>query len=105
MMQPGETAIFTLKSPISTGKLIYSVEKDNTILDTKVVDITGFGQKIEITVVSSYIPNVYVRAYLIGMPQTGGLPIFKRALSQIRVLPDSKKLTVDLTAEKPTYLP
>lgn len=105
MMQPGETAIFTLKSPVATGKLIYSVEKDNTILDTKVVDITGFGQKIEIPVLPSYIPNVYIRAYLIGKPETGGLPVFKRALSQIRVLPDSKKLTVDLTTEKSTYLP
>jgi uncharacterized protein YfaS (alpha-2-macroglobulin family) len=31
--------------------------------------------------------------------------VFKRALSQIRVLPDSKKLTVEVTAEKPKYLP
>jgi uncharacterized protein YfaS (alpha-2-macroglobulin family) len=105
LMQPGETAIFTLKSPISSGKIFYSVEKDNTILDTKVVDITGYGQKIEIPVLKTYIPNVYVRAYLIGRNDPAGLPVFKRALSQIRVLPDSKKLTVEVTAEKPKYLP
>lgn len=105
MMQPGETAIFTLKSPIASGKIFYSVEKDKTILDTKVVDITGYGQKIEIPVLATYIPNVYVRAYLIGRNDPTGLPVFKRALSQIRVLPDSKKLTVEVKAEKLKYLP
>jgi uncharacterized protein YfaS (alpha-2-macroglobulin family) len=105
MMQPGETAIFTLKSPISKGKIFYSVEKDNTILEAQVVDITGNGQKIEVPVLATYIPNVYLRAYLIGRNDPSGLPVYKRALSQIRVLPDSKKLSVEVKAEKLKYLP
>jgi len=105
MMQPGETAIFTLKSPISKGKIFYSVEKDNTILEAQVVDITGYGQKIEVPVLATYIPNVYLRAYLIGRNDPSGLPVYKRALSQIRVLPDSKKLSVEVKAEKLKYLP
>lgn len=105
LTKPGETAVFTLKSPVAKGKIFYSVEKDDRILASKVIDITGYAQKIEIPVDASYIPNVYVRAYIIGRDDSKGLPVFKRALSQIRVLPDSKKLSVGVTPEKPSYLP
>ncbi len=105
ILEPGETAVFTLKSPVKTGKIFVAVEKDDQILDAWITDITGYAQKIEVPVQKMHIPNVYVRVYLIGKDDPKGLPVFKRALSQIKVLPDSQKLAIQVTTPKKTYAP
>jgi MG2 domain/Alpha-2-macroglobulin bait region domain len=105
LYKPGETAVFTLKTPVNSGKFLVTVEKDDAILDSFVRDVTSFGEKIEIPVKKEYLPNVYVRVYVIGADSTKGLPVYKRALSQFRVATGDQALDVKLTTKKPKYLP
>ena len=105
VLSPGQTAVLTLKSPVKSGKIFLSVEKDDAILDTQVLDITGYGQKIEIPIKQTYLPNIYVRAFLIGKDDPKGLPIFKMALTSLRITSGSQDLTVNIVPSKLRYLP
>lgn len=105
MLKVGETASFTLKSPVKEGKVFIAVEKDDGILDYMVQDITSYGQKIELPIKANYYPNIYVKAFIIGKEGGNPLPIYKRALGVIKVITDDKKLSVTITPKKKTYLP
>lgn len=100
VMKPGEKAVFTLKSPVNSGKAFIAVEKDDAILDVFVRDVRSYAEKIEIPLEARHIPNVYVKAYLIGKPSDSPLPVYKRALSVVKVLPDEKRLTVTVAADR-----
>ena len=105
MLKVGDTAKFTLKSPVKSGKMLITVEKDDGILDYMVKDITSYGEPVELPVKASYYPNVYIKIYEIGMEAGNPLPIYKRAMSVIKVITDDKKLTIAITPTKATYLP
>ena len=66
MMKIGETAAFTLKSPVSSGKMLVTIEKDDGVLDSFVRDITSTTERIEVPIKESYVPNFYVKVFLIG---------------------------------------
>lgn len=99
MVKPGAKAVFTLKSPVANGKAFVVVEKDDAILDAFSVDIRSFAERIEVPIDTRHIPNVYVKAYLIGKPDGSPLPVYKRALSAVKVVPDEKKLMVTLVTD------
>lgn len=101
----GDTAGFTLKSPVAAGKMLVTIEKDDGILDYFVRDITTTAPRIEFRVKESYVPNVYVKVYLIGQDVGAKLPVYKRALAVVKVLTDPKKLSITLTTDKAHYLP
>lgn len=105
MMKIGETAIFTLKSPVSSGKMLVTVEKDDGVLDSFVSDITSTTPRIEIPIKESYVPNFYVKVFLIGQDARAKLPVYKRALAVMKVTTDPKKLSVIITPEKKQHLP
>jgi len=105
MMKVGETAAFTLKSPVSNGKMFVTIEKDDGVLDSFVRDITSTTPRIEIPIKESYVPNFYVKVFLIGQDTSAKLPVFKRALAVMKVTTDPKKLSVTITPEKKQYLP
>ncbi|MDQ1344256.1 MAG: alpha-2-macroglobulin [Patescibacteria group bacterium] len=105
VMKPGEKAVFTLKSPVNSGKVFITVEKDDAILDTFVRDIASHAEKIEIPLDARHIPNVYVKAFLVGKNPNSPLPTYKRALSVVKVLPDEKRLTVTVTADRDRKAP
>ncbi len=85
--------------------MFVSIEKDDGILDSYVQDITDTTMRIEFPILDSHIPNVYVKVFAIGQNPGEKLPIYKRALSVVKVLPDPKKLSVSVTADKKKYLP
>ncbi|MDD5769828.1 MAG: MG2 domain-containing protein [Candidatus Gracilibacteria bacterium] len=101
----GETATFTLKSPVNNGKALIVVEKDDGILDYFVHDIKSYGDEIKLKLTDKYYPNVYLKAYLIGSQKDNPLPVFKRALSVVKVLTDYKKLNVSIITDKKNYKP
>ena len=92
MLKIGETAAFTLKSPVTSGKMLVTIEKDDGILDSFVRDITSTSERIEFPIKESYIPNIYVKVFLIGQDASVKLPVYRRALSVMKVTTDSKKL-------------
>ena len=101
----GDTAYFTLKSPVKSGKMFISIEKDDAILEAYTRDITSTTERIEVPITEAHIPNIYVKVFLIGQNPDEKLPTYKRALSVVKVTTDSKKLNVTITPEKPRYLP
>lgn len=105
VLKPGDTAVFTLKSPVKSGKYFVSIEKDDAIIDSYVKDITGYSEKIELPIQTSFIPNIYVKVYLIGQDEKMDLPVYKRALAVIKVVSDEKKLSVEIVPSKTRYLP
>ena len=105
MMKIGETATFTLKSPVSAGKMLVTIEKDDGILDSFVRNITSTTERIEVPIKESYVPNFYVKVFLLGADTTTKLPVYKRALAVMKVVTDPKKLLVTVTPEKKQYLP
>ena len=100
MLKPGEKAVFTLKSPVKSGKAFITVEKDDAVLDAFVRNVTSYAEKIEIPLETRHIPNAYVKAFVIGKPEGSPLPVYKRALSVVKVLPDEKRLSVTVTADR-----
>ena len=105
MLKVGDTAGFTLKSPVSSGKMLITVEKDDGVLDSFVRDITSNTPRIELPIKESYVPNFYVKVFLIGQDAGAKLPTYKRALAVMKVTTDPKKLSVVITPEKKQYLP
>ncbi|MBP8017071.1 hypothetical protein KAZ01_03620, partial [Candidatus Gracilibacteria bacterium] len=105
MLKVGETANFVLKSPVNNGKMFVAIEKDDGILDYFIQDIKSNGEKIFIPVKDTYYPNFYVKVFLIGKDGTNPLPVYKRALSVIKVITDYKKIKVEVIPAKTSYLP
>jgi uncharacterized protein YfaS (alpha-2-macroglobulin family) len=104
VLKPGETATLILKSPINTGRMLVSIEKDSTVLSAYTQEISSYAPKIEVPITADYLPNIYVRVYLIGRDGQN-LPVYKRALAALKVMPDSMRLGVEVTPPKVSYLP
>ena len=100
-----DTVSFTLQSPVNNWSALVVVEKDDGILDYFVQEITNFDTRISIKVEDSYYPNIYVKAYLIWKEKNNPLPIYKRALSVVKIDTEHKRLTVDLQTDKDSYAP
>lgn len=105
ILKIGDTANFTLKSPVSSGKMLVTVEKDDWILDYFTQDIKSNWDRISIPIKSNYYPNIYVKVFLIGKEWTNPLPIYKRALGVIKVMTDDKNIKISIKPEKNNYLP
>ena len=104
VLKPGETATLVLKSPINTGRMLVSIEKDSTVLSAYTQEINSYAPKIEVPILADYLPNIYVRVYLVGRDGKN-LPVYKRALAALKVIPDSMRLGVEVTPPKVSYLP
>lgn len=100
-----ETANFVLKSPVSNGKALFVIEKDDWIIDYFVHDIKSYWDKISLKITDKYYPNVYLKTYLIWTQKDNPLPVYKRALSVVKVLSDYKNLSVNIKTDKTNYLP
>jgi len=74
-------------------------------LDYFTQDIKSTGERISVPIKDTYYPNFYVKAFLIGKSGTNPLPIYKRALSVIKVVSDYKKLKVSIIPAKNHYKP
>jgi uncharacterized protein YfaS (alpha-2-macroglobulin family) len=85
--------------------MLVTIEKDDGILDYFVQDVTSYGQQVELPIQASYYPNVYIKAYVIGNETGNPLPVYKRAMSVIKVVTDYKKLSIEIVPSKKNYLP
>jgi uncharacterized protein YfaS (alpha-2-macroglobulin family) len=104
VLKPGETAVLVLKSPIKSGRILVSIEKDSTVLSVYTQEISSYAPKIEVPILAQHLPNIYVRVYLIGR-DGNNLPVYKRALAALKAMPDTMRLGVEVTAPKVSYLP
>ncbi|HEY9594537.1 MAG TPA: MG2 domain-containing protein, partial [Spirochaetia bacterium] len=56
---PGDTAHLLVKSPVSKGTFLVSVERDG-VLEKRVVDLAGGAPTIDVRIGADYVPIVYV---------------------------------------------
>ena len=111
----GETATLLMKSPYQGKgvKALVTIEREG-IISKQVIDITSNAQSIEIPITENMIPNAYVGVVVIK-PRMGetfnengldtGAPAFKIGYVKLSVDTFSKRLSVDVSTDKPQYGP
>lgn len=110
--RPGETARILVKSPYESAKALVTIERE-FILKSMVLDIRGSASEIEIPLGTEHIPNVFVSVLLVqgrtaaagAADQDVGKPGFKLGYINLAVDPSSKRLQVDVRADKPKHKP
>ena len=105
MVNIGETANYTIQSPINTGTIFIAIEKDDGILKYFTLPLQDYATKFSLKIEKEYYPNIYLRVFLIGQQTNNPLPVYKRwlAISKVNTLP--QKLQVEITTNKELYLP
>ncbi|HET6450992.1 MAG TPA: MG2 domain-containing protein, partial [Spirochaetia bacterium] len=111
---PGDTAKLLIKSPVSGGTYLVSVERDG-VLQQRVVNLPGTASTLSIPITEDYVPIVYVYvATATGRTQPPadgpdapdfGKPRGYSGLLEIPVQTGSRTITLSLTSAKPSYLP
>lgn len=109
----GETARIHIKSPYDTAQALVSVEREG-ILDTWLTTVKGGADYIEVPIKENYLPNVFVSVTLVkgrtAAPITDkgvdlGKPQSKTGYVNLKVTPQTKKMTVEINTRKKEYRP
>ena len=111
---PGDTAHLLIKSPVTQGTYLVSVERDG-VFEKRVVDLTGSAPTIDVPITEAHVPMVYVFvATAVGRsapPSNGpdtpdfGLPRGYSGLVEIPVQTASRTITLSIANGKDSYLP
>jgi uncharacterized protein YfaS (alpha-2-macroglobulin family) len=111
--RPGDKARILVKCPYERAKALVTVERES-ILESRVLEIQGSTARIEVPIVSDYIPNVFVSVLLVqgrtenvqpGSADDAGKPSFKIGYAKLAVDPQERKLKVDLRPDQDRYKP
>lgn len=111
--RPGETAKILVKSPYEKAKALVTIERE-LVLETHVSDIQGNADTVEIPILSSHIPNIFVSVLLVkgrtseekaGHFQDIGKPSFKIGYVYLGVDPSEKRLNIDIQKVNKSYKP
>ena len=109
--EPGETARLQVRMPFREATALVTVEREG-VLDARIVKLSGSQPVIELPVLGTYAPNVFVsvlavRGRVAGVQPTAlvdlGRPAFKLGLAEIRVGWRAHELKVTVTPERDTY--
>ncbi|HEY9103478.1 alpha-2-macroglobulin family protein [Chitinimonas sp.] len=109
--EPGETAIFQVRSPFREATALVTVEREG-VIDRFVTTVSGNQPTISVPIKPNYGPNVYVSALLIrgrvGDVQPTALvdlgkPAYKLGIAGIKVGQSGYTLGVTVSPEKPVY--
>ena len=109
--QPGELARFQVRMPFRQATALVTVERDG-ILDAKVVTLSGKDPTIELKVLDTWAPNVFVSALVVRgradeVRPTAlvdlGKPAFKLGIAGISVDQQKYKLDVQVQADRTAY--
>ena len=96
--QPGQDAQIFIPNPFPEGaKALVTVER-GLVMDTQVLDISGSGYSLPITITEESVPNVFVSVILLGNDEAGR-PDYKLGIKKILVDPLIKTLNVSLTLD------
>jgi uncharacterized protein YfaS (alpha-2-macroglobulin family) len=109
--EPGEKALFTVRSPFPKSTVLITVEREG-ILDSFVREISREQPTVEVPIKPNYGPNVFVSALAVrgrvGEPQATALidlakPSMKLGMSEIKVGWKAHELKVTVTTDKKRY--
>ncbi len=110
----GETARLLMRSPLPAGDYLVTVEREG-IMSSRLVHYDGPTQLIELPIEERHVPVVYVAissysvrkgppAHRYGEPDLDK-PKGYFGLAQVRVDTSTRRIKLDIAADKPSYLP
>jgi alpha-2-macroglobulin len=106
--RPGETARILVKSPYS-GEAIINIARGTEILRSERLTLNGNTPTIEIPLVATDAPNVYVSVVLIRGSKAStrkiGVPEFRYGIANLAVADPATKLRIAITPSKPAFEP
>lgn len=109
--EPGEKAVFQVRTPFRTGTALISVEREG-VMETWIKKISGKMPVVEVPVKDNYAPNVFVsvlvvRGRLPWIKPTSmvdlGKPGYKLGIAEIQVGWKSHELKVQVSPERKVY--
>lgn len=107
----GEKAVFQVRMPFRSATALISVEREG-VIESWVSNISGKNPTIEVSVKSSYAPNVFVSALVVrgrvpGIKPTStidmGKPAYKLGIAEIKVGWKAHELKVNVAAAEQVY--
>jgi len=111
--KPGETARIMVKSPWEHATLLLTTEREG-VRSSRVLELTSTQQTVTVPITERDIPNLYVSVMLIkGRTKETvtedesdpGKPSFRLGYAEIKVEDSSKKLSVNVKANREEYRP
>ncbi len=103
----GDTANLILKTDLASATGLVTIERDG-VIEQRLIDITPTTKRLQVPILASYAPNVYVSVALIqGRIGDGprGKPRMRMGIANLSVRPEDNQLTVSVTSDKPGYRP
>lgn len=105
---PGETARILVKSPYS-GEAIVNIARGTEILRSERLTLNGNTPTLEIPLVATDAPNVYVSVVLIRGSEASTrkikVPEFRYGIANLAVVDPATKLRIAITPTKPAFEP
>ena len=111
--RPGETARVMIKSPWERATALLTTEREG-VRTSKQFEVTSTQQTISVPITEADIPNVFVSVLLVkgrtkdATPDDGsdpGKPSFRLGYTELTVEDDTKRLSVDVKANRDEYRP
>lgn len=110
--QVGDTATILIKSPISKGTALLTIEREG-ILDRYMININSASPVVKIPIKKEYFPNVFVSVTVIqgriSEPPLSGLdlgkPTFRVGYLPLKINSTEHDLTINLETDKQQYQP
>ncbi len=109
--EPGETARLQVRMPFRAATALVSIEREG-VIDARVVTLDGKAPVIEVPILPSYAPNVFVSVLALrgradDVQPTAlvdlGRPTFKLGITELQVGWKAHQLKVRVAAEHPAY--
>ncbi|HET9378115.1 MAG TPA: MG2 domain-containing protein [Chthoniobacterales bacterium] len=105
---PGETARVLVKSPYS-GEAILNVARGTEILRSQRLTLNGNTPTVEVPVLATDAPNIYVSVILIrgstASTRRIKVPEFRYGITNLSVVDPATKLRIAITPSKPAFEP
>lgn len=111
--KPGDTAKILVKSPYEEAMALVTLERES-ILESRILEVKGSTELIEVPIVSDHIPNVFLSVILVKgrtsepspeAERDTGKPSFKIGYINLPVDPSEKRLNIDVKKDKERYKP
>ncbi|MEI7741353.1 MAG: Ig-like domain-containing protein [bacterium] len=99
----GDTASLVVQTPYGPTKALVTVERE-TIRSYYVIDLSSTSNVIQIPIIESAVPNIYVSVTTVKGGDAG-IPEFRMGYADLRVDTSGKVLDIGLTTDKKEYKP
>ncbi len=116
--KPGETAHILIKSPYQNTHALLTLERQS-LLDKRVIEIKSNSETIDVPITEKSVPNLFVSVLLVkgsgesagiaepavGAPDERDVAAFKIGYTTLQVNTSSKKLNIEVKADREKYHP